>query len=410
MVVVVALPGFLMKGAMDLNKETEGAHQVEVLSGELSVVVPENLVAFEDLKGRAVVARTVDLETLVDLDKLLSIAEVWGPWFSQLVAWNGQPFPFERVAWLRLHGIPMHLLNPEVVRLIGGPFGKVLHVPKGIEDDKDLSIHRVAILTGETKRITEVMALKWCDKTFRVLVEEELDVWVPDCLGGSNSSPSCSSPLQSSPVVGDWVPEVEVEEGSQRNSEPLGEGVEKGSGLEGGMAAGVNAKFFDCSLFEEGSVSKGVNEKVGDVSDKGVFLFKAKKKYKRRRKGGPSGQPAESGFCSNSILDSSGKDRPNKRSRAQAEEDSDPFSIMKLLARGDEREPKEVFVQTEDSYMPRDHSTPIGGNGLDLNLRAASSGDSRSGEVHREGEEVSNNSTPVDSEVAATLRLGVQLG
>ncbi|KAJ0715453.1 hypothetical protein HanPI659440_Chr13g0501311 [Helianthus annuus] len=226
------------KGAMDLNKETGGAHQVEVLSGELSVVVPENLVVFEDLKGRAVVARTVDLETLVDLDKLLSIAgtsftriqyvgglsilisfsdessansflrarEVWGPWFSQLVAWNGQPFPFERVAWLRLHGIPMHLLNPEVVRLIGGPFGKVLHVPMGIEDDKDLSIHRMAILTGETKRITEVMALKWCDKTFRVLVEEELDVWVPDCLGGSNSSPSCSSPLQSSPVVGDWVP------------------------------------------------------------------------------------------------------------------------------------------------------------------------------------------------------------
>ncbi|KAL9996270.1 hypothetical protein Hdeb2414_s0001g00003601 [Helianthus debilis subsp. tardiflorus] len=189
------------KGTMDQNKEARGAQEVEILSGELSIVVPENLAAFEDLKGRAVMGRTVDLETLIDFDKLLCIAgtsftriqylgglsilisfsdeasadsflarEVWGPWFTQLVAWEGQSFPFERVAWLRLHGIPMHLLDPTVIRLIGGSFGKVLHVPKDIEDDKDLWIHRVAILTGDSKRINVVRALKWYNKTFRVLV------------------------------------------------------------------------------------------------------------------------------------------------------------------------------------------------------------------------------------------------
>ncbi|MFS8004009.1 hypothetical protein Hanom_Chr13g01220571 [Helianthus anomalus] len=176
-------------------------------------------------------------------------------------------------------------------------------------------------------------------------------------------------------MVGDWVPEVEAEEGSPINPESLGEGVVRGTGLEGGMAAGVNSKIFDCSLFEEGSCSKG---------------------------GGPPGQSANSGFCPNPVLDSSGKKRPNKRSRAQSEVDSDPFSIEKLLAHMDEGEPKEGNVQTQDSPMSRIHPTPFGGNGLDLNLRPVSSDDSKSVEVHCEGEDDSAKSSPVDLEAAAT--------
>ncbi|KAJ0524537.1 hypothetical protein HanHA300_Chr09g0301611 [Helianthus annuus] len=162
----------------------------------------------------ALVGRTVDLETLVDFDKLLRIAKlsvanlqylgglsllisfsdadsakvfmdakkVWGPWFSKLDYWSGQSLPLERVAWLKLCGIPLHLLDPVVLGLVGDSFGKLLHVPKLYEEDLDLSAVRVGVLVGSSGRIKEEVSLRWKDRSFRIWVEEDSDVWVPDCL------------------------------------------------------------------------------------------------------------------------------------------------------------------------------------------------------------------------------------
>ncbi|KAJ0717022.1 hypothetical protein HanPI659440_Chr13g0519001 [Helianthus annuus] len=206
-----------------------------VESGNKVVVVPDRTAGFKELYGISVVARTVDLETLVDFDKLLRIAKVpysriqylgglfllvsfideasatsfldnkvvWGPWFSKVEVWKGQSLPLERVAWLRLIGIPLHLLDADVFSLIGDLFGKVLHYPKGLDGDHDLSFVRVGVLAGEAYRIKEAVSVSWRNRNFRVLVEEELDAWVPDCLGYSilqpRSSGSESSPM-SSPV------------------------------------------------------------------------------------------------------------------------------------------------------------------------------------------------------------------
>ncbi|KAF5792990.1 hypothetical protein HanXRQr2_Chr09g0412281 [Helianthus annuus] len=203
-------------------------------SGKL-VIVPDRLSAFNDLVGLAVVGRSVDLETLVDLDKLLRIAKVpfskiqylgglstiisfsdgdsmegflkarviWGPWFSKLEGWKGQSLPLERVAWLNLHGIPLHLLDKEVLALVGELYGKVLHIPKAFEDNRDLSVVSVGVLVGEAGRIGESVSLTWKGRSFRLWVEEEMEAWVPDCLNGdyvvaSDSEPD--SPLKSSPV------------------------------------------------------------------------------------------------------------------------------------------------------------------------------------------------------------------
>ncbi|KAM0058235.1 hypothetical protein Hdeb2414_s0005g00167891 [Helianthus debilis subsp. tardiflorus] len=204
-----------------------------VESSNKVVVVPDRTAGFKELYGISVVARTVDLETLVDFDKLLRTAKVpfsriqylgglfllvsfsdvasatsfldnkvvWGPWFSKVEVWKGQSLPLERVAWLRLIGIPLHLLDADVFSLIGDLFGKVLHYPKGLDGDHDLSFVRVGVLAGEAFRIKEAVSVSWRNRNFRVLVEEELDAWVPDCLGysflQSRSSGSESSPMSS---------------------------------------------------------------------------------------------------------------------------------------------------------------------------------------------------------------------
>ncbi|KAM0046028.1 hypothetical protein Hdeb2414_s0009g00311041 [Helianthus debilis subsp. tardiflorus] len=200
-----------------IDGKDAGSYSGKGMAGiEKMVVVPDRTSAFKELYGSAVIGRTVDLETLVDCDKLLRIAKVdasgiqylgglsliisfqdsvsankfldsrgiWGPWFSKLEAWGGQSLPMERVAWLSVHGIPLHLLEPNVLLQVGELFGKVLHVPKAMEEDRDLSVFKIGVLAGEAQRIREVVSLKWKDRCFRVWVEEDQDVWVPDCLEG----------------------------------------------------------------------------------------------------------------------------------------------------------------------------------------------------------------------------------
>ncbi|KAJ0466628.1 putative RNA recognition motif domain, nucleotide-binding alpha-beta plait domain superfamily [Helianthus annuus] len=224
----------------------------EVREPSKYVVVPDKLVAFNSLFGLSLVGRVVDLETLVDFDRLLRIAKVvvanvqylgglsilisfhdavsassfleskvvWGPWFSRLDVWNGQSLPLERVAWLRLIGIPLHLFEPDVMTQVGELFGKVLHVPKMVEEDLDLSVCSVAVLIGEVGRISDVISLRWNRKCYRIGVEEEQQVWIPDCLGAAGINESKAS--ESSPVVD--LP-CSGSEGSEESPVKVGEGV-----------------------------------------------------------------------------------------------------------------------------------------------------------------------------------------
>ncbi|KAM0047068.1 hypothetical protein Hdeb2414_s0009g00324161 [Helianthus debilis subsp. tardiflorus] len=108
---------------------------------------------------------------------------------------------FERVAWLRLLGVPLHLVVSDVIKMVGEEFGKVLHVQKSFGDEKDLSIGRIGVLVGEVERIKKSVLIRWKNRSFRILVEEELDIRVPDCLGVVEGvSPAVSSPMASSPV------------------------------------------------------------------------------------------------------------------------------------------------------------------------------------------------------------------
>ncbi|KAJ0957138.1 hypothetical protein HanPSC8_Chr01g0023711 [Helianthus annuus] len=219
------------------------------------IVVPDRLSTFKDLYGLALVGRTVDLETLVDFNKLMKVAKVeysrlqyigglsilisfsdevsasgflesrdlWRPWFSKLEVWSGQSLPLERVAWLNLHGTPLHLVDAEVFMQVGELFGKVLHVPNILEGDKDLSYFRVGVLAGEANRIGEVVTIKWKNMRFRVLVEEDQEIWVPDCIDNDNGGSLVDdSPLQSSPVCQPETSVVKEVEETQQMEESEG--------------------------------------------------------------------------------------------------------------------------------------------------------------------------------------------
>ncbi|KAJ0815266.1 putative RNA recognition motif domain, nucleotide-binding alpha-beta plait domain superfamily [Helianthus annuus] len=219
-------------------------------SSEKVVSVPDGVSGCVDLFRKAVVGRTVDLDTLVFFDRLLSIGKVkfvkiqflgglsimvsfesseeaeaflqnkklWGPWFSNLDLWEGQTLAVERVAWIRVQGLPLHLVDSEILRKIGEAYGKILYVPKDVGEESDLSFQRVAVLAGNDARIKEFLCIKWKDKSFRVWVMEEEEVWVPDCLkmsmldGGSSETVKVSTPEEEKETSGSNSHVLEVEQ------------------------------------------------------------------------------------------------------------------------------------------------------------------------------------------------------
>ncbi|KAJ0629388.1 putative RNA recognition motif domain, nucleotide-binding alpha-beta plait domain superfamily [Helianthus annuus] len=197
------------------------------------IEVSQFVQAFKDRYGRALVGRVIDLVTLRTLDCLASKAGVVGmeiqyiggfyvlitfsseeeareflevtranhPWFSSLDVWMGQPLPYERIAWLNIHGVPLHLSDNEVYDSIGRRFGKVIHASQLQQDDRNLSFDCVGIIVGDGKLIYEEVTLVWDKKRFKVWVVEETGDWIPDCISKDGEDCSMVDTKRSS----DWI-------------------------------------------------------------------------------------------------------------------------------------------------------------------------------------------------------------
>ncbi|KAJ0788679.1 putative RNA recognition motif domain, nucleotide-binding alpha-beta plait domain superfamily [Helianthus annuus] len=199
---------------VDANKGTFASGKKsfkDMLVGK-TVTVNIRVNAFQSLHGKALVARMIDLRALKNikiilndicpgrgrvqylggLDVMVSFddaetvvavreaAKLVVGKFSMISIWEGQTLGFERLAWLKVQGIPLHLLSNEVIDAVGGVFGKVVHKANRSERDHDLSFEYVGVLVGDGKRVSEEVVLNWKDRRFRVWVMEELGGWMPE--------------------------------------------------------------------------------------------------------------------------------------------------------------------------------------------------------------------------------------
>ncbi|KAJ0620622.1 hypothetical protein HanHA300_Chr00c0805g0814241 [Helianthus annuus] len=199
--------------------KVDGSSSSVVFKGK-TVDVLDGTAAFMELFGKALVGRCVDLATLTKLNYLLSDAgvrevslsylgvstcllnstmrkcvrnsleiTVYGKsGFTVLDVWTGQSLPFERVAWIKIYGVPVQLAEDSVYDSIAGNFGKVIHASNMTSDDIDLFVNCTVVLVGVGARINDQVDLKWEDKHYRVWLEEEAADWMPDCLEDGDSS------------------------------------------------------------------------------------------------------------------------------------------------------------------------------------------------------------------------------
>ncbi|KAJ0482819.1 putative RNA-directed DNA polymerase [Helianthus annuus] len=141
--------------------------------------------------------------------------EVWEKVFSSAVLWEGQHFGFERLACLKMTGMPIQLRDPKFYDRIGELFGTLVSGSEFSWQQVNNSIGTSWVLTSTAKRIDEEVEIEWNGGQFKVWVIEE-DNKSLECIVNDLSSQVGEPPEESvESVVGD---EDEVEEGEFLNS------------------------------------------------------------------------------------------------------------------------------------------------------------------------------------------------
>ncbi|MFS7916001.1 hypothetical protein Hanom_Chr02g00171941 [Helianthus anomalus] len=175
-------------------------------------------VSFKDIlnkEGRAMVGRVVDLQTLSkmkdcfkeaglsgnnihylgglsllvsfedesDAEVFVSNVTVWSRWFASVDMWAGQTMQYERVSWLKFHGMPLHLSENKVFDDVAGLFGRVIHKSQLSLEDKDLSVSYVGILVDHGNRIED--SVKWSED--EAGVDVSVDILRPENEKSDNS-------------------------------------------------------------------------------------------------------------------------------------------------------------------------------------------------------------------------------
>ncbi|KAM0041946.1 hypothetical protein Hdeb2414_s0011g00372321 [Helianthus debilis subsp. tardiflorus] len=148
------------------------------------------------------------------------IKEVWEEVLSSAVFWEGQHVDFERVACLRVVGMPLQLRDPKFFDRIAEMFGSLVSCSEFSWQQVDNATGFAWGLTSTAKRIDEEVEVVWGDRQFNVWVVEVENKSL-DCFIEELSSVEEESPEEfAESAVGE---NKDVEEGEIRNSDEGGD-------------------------------------------------------------------------------------------------------------------------------------------------------------------------------------------
>lgn len=109
----------------------------------------------------------------------LNLTSLWNPWFNWLKLGFQENSRFERIAWLKMVGVPLTLRSDSNFSLIASNFGKVLEITEGEGDSFDLSRGVACILTASRRLINEEVNCVFRDISFSIGVMEVNADWHP---------------------------------------------------------------------------------------------------------------------------------------------------------------------------------------------------------------------------------------
>ncbi|KAM0067297.1 putative RNA recognition motif domain, nucleotide-binding alpha-beta plait domain superfamily [Helianthus debilis subsp. tardiflorus] len=270
-----------------LNKEEDDDLQ--------EIVVEPNVQAFSDWFDCGLIARVIDFGILPSLRK--RIKEI-----SEVKLWSGQIVEMERIAWIKVDGVPLSLSCMQVCDEIASKFGSVIQPAQLDEQDGDLSYACIGILSKSVDRVNQRCKLSWKNKSFVVLIEEEVGEWIPDCL--VNMEDDEEEGRNSDYTIND----VDSDDRNIERDEANLEGAELNASSQSSSGFNGDIQGNDCNINE-------VFNKHFMKRNKGVDS-KLKRRKNVRRKNNIRNSPS-----------SMGQERPKKRQR----EGDDLFDVDRFI-------------------------------------------------------------------------------
>lgn len=121
--------------------------------------------------GRKVLLQSEDLDKI---SKFIEEEEVWwSKWFSRIKLWSPSNIADERLAWIRITGLPLQVWNQKMFERIGNKLGSFIKVDPHIADKICLDVARVLIITTEIDQIDKDIYLIIRGHSYPVKITEE---------------------------------------------------------------------------------------------------------------------------------------------------------------------------------------------------------------------------------------------
>lgn len=104
---------------------------------------------------------------------------IWKEWLKEAYIWVGEWLDFERLAWIKIYGVPAALWDARNFIKIGESFGQVVKGLENIIEEGNLVYAHVGVITKSGKRLNEELVVSWGEKKFKCWVSEDAGNWVP---------------------------------------------------------------------------------------------------------------------------------------------------------------------------------------------------------------------------------------
>ncbi|KAM0052372.1 putative RNA recognition motif domain, nucleotide-binding alpha-beta plait domain superfamily [Helianthus debilis subsp. tardiflorus] len=171
------------------------AKDLETLNNMNKILTQEGLSHFGlSYIGGLSVLVTLGTHELVR-DVMSNYSENLSKVFSSFQVWKGDDLPSDRVVYLRISGVPVHLRDSSVYDDIGGLFGKVVQESSFSWVDSDNSECSSLVLVPLGKRIEETVVINWENRRYVVWVVEDVDAWRPDLEEENSVAMMVSNPV-----------------------------------------------------------------------------------------------------------------------------------------------------------------------------------------------------------------------
>ncbi|KAJ0919969.1 putative RNA recognition motif domain, nucleotide-binding alpha-beta plait domain superfamily [Helianthus annuus] len=309
---------------------------------------------------KSLIGEVKDLEMLEKMNVILSVdlglgvevrfhsehPESWCNWFSRLYRWDGTLSEFERIAWVRITGVPPCLWDRHVFNRIGERCGRLARQSEASFHDKNISENKLAIVVRTGARVSSEINLKWKGYNLKIWVEESDVNWEPEFINFQPELDAPATPPVKSVVVKMHVG-VEADERLE-NEEPCMENMQEEP------CTGNRQEDFSSHVSETPHGSRRENDDAAGDLGTNDFIEDTPTKSGPNCNSGAHVNPLDSGL---SYVTLRAKDRIMKGGDTgpifrtpdlNVGEDSDPFSLEEIIQRTTKHRQGETEAQNGD--------------------------------------------------------------